>query len=238
MQGPPDDERAPTDAIDRTARLLPARLIGGKYRLGRMIGEGGMGAVYEAEHVELGMTVAIKLLSHAIANDPKALARFRREARATAAIKHDNIVLVTDAGADERGPFIVMELLQGESLSSVLHRERVLEPAVAVAITQQILAGLVAAHDQKIIHRDLKPANVILVTAGGATRVKILDFGISKFFSEPEIAGVTMTGELVGTPRFMSPEQASASPDVDHRADLYAVAEMLYLMVTGKYPHP
>jgi phosphate/phosphite/phosphonate ABC transporter binding protein len=239
---PPDVEEdgsiVGNPALEQTDVLPPTPMVGGKYKLGRLIGEGGMGAVYEAEHTGLGVRVAVKLLNEMFTTDPAALARFRREARAAAAIRHGNIVEVTDTGTDDEGvPFIVMELLEGESLSSLLRRERVLPAPTAVAVASQILAGLAAAHDKNVIHRDLKPGNIILArTPDGATQVKILDFGISKFNVGNTSADVTATGAVVGTPRFMAPEQAKGQPDLDGRVDIYAVGVLLYRMVTGRLP--
>jgi phosphate/phosphite/phosphonate ABC transporter binding protein len=212
------------------------RILAGKYRLGRLLGEGGMGAVYEAEHTGLGVRVAVKLLSPSCAANATAVARFRREARAAAAIRHDHIVAVTDVDADEEGiPFIVMELLDGESLGAWMRRERYLPGATAAAIAAQVLAGLAATHKQRIIHRDLKPGNVMMVRQpDGNLRVKILDFGISKFVEAGEEA--TTNAAVVGTPRFMAPEQARGDKNVDQRADLYGVGELLYLMTTGRVP--
>ena len=145
--------------------ILPAhRLIDGKYKLGRLLGEGGMGAVFEAEHTGLGTRVAVKLLNDAFITEPNALTRFRREARAAASIQHENVVAVTDTGTDKDGtPFIVMELLEGETLSSLWRREKVLPISIAVQITTQLLAGLTAAHEKAVIHQDLKPGNILLV---------------------------------------------------------------------------
>jgi len=213
-------------------------MIADKYRLGRMLGEGGMGAVYEAVHVDLQKRVALKLLSPQIATNPTSVKRFKREARAAAAVKHDNVVSVTDTGTDDDGvPFIVMELLEGESLSSLLHRERVLPPEIAVPIIMQILGGLGAAHEQGVVHRDLKPPNIFITKApDGGYRVKILDFGISKFGADQDKASLTADGGLVGTPQFMAPEQVKARKDVDARADIYAVGVLLYRMLSGKLP--
>jgi eukaryotic-like serine/threonine-protein kinase len=220
---------APTDI------LLTHRLIDGKYQLGRLLGEGGMGAVYEAEHTGLGVSVALKLLNDAFITEPTALSRFRREARATASIRHENVVTVTDTGTDQDGtPFIVMELLEGESLSALLRREKVLPISIAVQITTQLLAGLSAAHEKAVIHRDLKPGNILLVDRpGGGKLLKILDFGISKM-----VYGDAMTaaGAVIGTPRFMAPEQARGQSDLDARVDIYAIGVLLYRMVTGKLP--
>jgi serine/threonine-protein kinase len=222
---------------ERGVAAAPGRLLAGKYRLGRLLGEGGMGSVYEAEHVGLGARVAVKLLSPACAANDRAVLRFRREARAAAAVKHENIVVVTDTDTDEDGvPFIVMELLDGESLSGWIQRKRILPVRTAAGIATQILAGLAVAHQRKVIHRDLKPANVLLARQRDGTYVaKVLDFGISKFL-EDGAPDVTATQTVVGTPRFMSPEQALGQRDVDGRADLYAVGEMLYYMTTGRLP--
>ena len=232
---PGDNDAAARDA-SRTEVLPPTRLLAGKYRLGRLLGEGGMGAVYEGEHTGLGSRVAIKLLSEHIHNE-RAIARFRREARAMAAVRHDNVVTVTDTGTDEEGtPFLVMELLEGESLNALIKRERKLTPEAAVPIAMQMLSGLAAAHDRGIVHRDLKPGNVFLAWGNeGERRVKILDFGISKF-AEGATRDLTAEGTMIGTPHYMAPEQARGDKDVDHRADLYGVGVLLYRMVTGRLP--
>lgn len=224
--------------LEATDILPPSRLIGGKYRLGKLLGEGGMGAVYAAEHTGLGTTVAVKLLNESFACDSNALSRFRREARATAAIRHDNIVEVYDTGTDEQGiPFIVMEMLNGESLSGFLRRERKLSPEVATTIALQILSGLAAAHAKTIIHRDLKPGNILLAQQdSGEQVVKILDFGISKFCQDPSLPDVTATGAVIGTPRFMAPEQARGDKDIDARVDIYSVGVLMYRMLSARLP--
>lgn len=223
---------------DRTDVIVPPRTIAGKYKLGRLLGEGGMGAVYEAEHVGLGAKVAIKLLSERFVADPKSLMRFRREARASAAVRHRNVVSVFDTGTDEEGvPFIVMELLEGESLAAILRRARTLPFEDAVAITCQVLSGLGAAHARGVIHRDLKPANIYVARGSeGQYAVKILDFGISKFATELRSMEVTADGALIGTPQFMAPEQIQRRKDIDARTDLYAVGVLLYRMLTGRMP--
>ncbi len=216
--------------------LPPERIVAGRYRLGRLLGEGGMGAVYEAEHVGLGATVAVKLLTDRFVDDPDAVERFRREARAAAAVRHPNVVNVTDTGTDEEGaPFLVMELLVGESLGSVLKRRRRLPPEVAVAIACEVLAGLGAAHARGIVHRDLKPGNVFLaVDPDGVQRVKLLDFGISKFLGAA--SELTSEGAIIGTPHYMPPEQIRGRRDLDARVDLYAVGVLLYRMLSGRLP--
>jgi serine/threonine-protein kinase len=223
--------------VEKTDVLPPTRTLGGKYRLGRLLGEGGMGTVYEAEHTGLGSRVAIKLLTERFAGDEDALARFRREARASAAVRHENVVRVTDTGTDEEGvPFLVMELLEGESLNAVLKRNRRLEPETAAVIASEVLDGLAAAHDQGIVHRDLKPGNVFLTRdVDGRQRAKILDFGISKFGSDTT-REITVEGAVVGTPQYMPPEQVSGERDLDARADIYAAGVLLYRMTTGRLP--
>lgn len=219
--------------------LAPTRVIAGKYHLGRVLGEGGMGAVYEADHRELGAKVAVKLLSEASVNNPNSLARFRREAKVMGQIRHENVISVMDAGNDENGiPFLVMELLEGESLAGTLRRERLLSPGLSAWITSEVLAGLGAAHAKNIIHRDLKPGNVFITTqSDGSRRVKILDFGISKLGDMSATLNVTAVGALVGTPNFMSPEQIRAKDELDGRVDIYAAGIMLYRMVTGRLPY-
>ncbi|MCA9603757.1 MAG: phosphate/phosphite/phosphonate ABC transporter substrate-binding protein, partial [Myxococcales bacterium] len=205
----------------------------------RQIGEGGMGAVYEAMHTGLGTKIAIKILSEQLAENPTFVRRFRREARAAAAVQHENVVAVTDTGEDDNGvPFIIMELLEGETLAATLRRERVLIPQVAAEVTVQMLRGLGAAHESGVIHRDLKPGNIFLARqADGTYRVKVLDFGISKFAADVSNLNVTVEGTIVGTPNFMAPEQVMGKHDVDGRADLYAVGVMMYRMLTGKLPY-
>ena len=226
--------------LERTDELPPIRTLAGKYRLGRLLGEGGMGSVYEAEHLGLGTSVALKLLSERFAADPVSLTRFRREARLAAAVRHPNVIAVTDTGTDEFGvPFLVMELLDGESLASWIRRYGSISPTLAVAVTQEILAGISAAHDKGIVHRDLKPANIFLARQkDGSYCVKVLDFGISKLAVDNFDPEVTADGAVVGTPLFMAPEQASRLPNLDARVDVYSVGAMLYRMVAGRMPYP
>ncbi|MEM7447395.1 MAG: serine/threonine-protein kinase [Myxococcota bacterium] len=224
-------------ALERTERLSEKRLIAGKYELGRLLGEGGMGAVYEGFHRGLGSFVAVKILGAHISSNPTSVERFRREAQAAARVRHDNVVQVYDTGTDDEGvPFIVMEYLDGESLSAILTRERRLSSETACTVAAQILSGLAAAHEQGVVHRDLKPPNIFIChTSDGIDRVKILDFGISKIGGSS--VQLTADGGMVGTPHYMAPEQVRAAKDVDHRADIYAVGVLLYRMVTGSQPY-
>jgi phosphate/phosphite/phosphonate ABC transporter binding protein len=233
------DDKPTGGTLERTDVISRTRLLEGKYRLGRLIGEGGMGAVYEAEHEGLRAKVAVKLLSEHGSLDQKSVARFRREARAMGAIRHENVVSVMDTGTDEDGiPFLVMELLEGESLAGMLRRERHLSPGLACWIASQVLAGLSAAHAQGVVHRDLKPGNIFISRqSDGTHRVKILDFGISKLGGDSATLNVTAEGALVGTPNFMAPEQITGEAPLDSRVDIYAVGVLLYRMVTGRLPY-
>ncbi len=219
--------------------LSSTRVIAGKYRLGRLLGEGGMSTVYEAEHTGIGHMVAIKFLSETVVGDRTSLARFQREARAMGQIKHENVVGVMDNGTDEKGvPYLVMEMLEGESLHALLQREKSLSFGLAAWIGEQILAGLNAAHARGVIHRDLKPANVFIARqSDGSFRVKLLDFGISKLGNAGPTLDVTAAGALVGTPTYMAPEQIRAETHIDERVDVYSAGVMLYRMVAGQLPY-
>lgn len=234
------DEKLPERRLERTEVVSTIRRVAGKYTLGRQIGEGGMGAVYEAEHIGLGTRVAVKLLGESLSDNPTFVKRFQREARAAAAVQHENVVSVTDTGTDEETgvPYIVMEYLHGESLSAILRRQRLLTAQATAEISAQILRGLAVAHDQNVIHRDLKPGNIFLAKQlDGSSRAKILDFGISKFVGAAMGTNVTVDGTIVGTPNFMAPEQVTGNETIDRRADLYSVGVMMYRMLTGKLPY-
>jgi eukaryotic-like serine/threonine-protein kinase len=204
---------------------------GTRYRVTRLIGAGGMGRVYEVEHVELGKRFVLKALQRELARREDLVARLRNEWRALARLQHPNIVNVTDAGTSENGvPFYVMERLEGETLSTLLHRARRLLPQQALAIAAGILDGLHAAHQIGVVHRDVKPPNIFLI---GPTTVKVLDFGIAKIQDAGNV--ITARGMAVGTPRYMSPEQANGTA-VDARSDIYATGLMLFEMVSGVGP--
>jgi len=204
---------------------------GTRYRVTRLIGSGGMGRVYEVEHVELGKRFVLKALQRELSRREDLVARLRNEWRALARLEHPNIVSVTDAGtSDNDVPFYVMERLEGETLSSLLHRHRRLVPQQALAIAAGILDGLHAAHQIGVVHRDVKPPNIFLTAP---TTVKVLDFGIAKIKDAKDV--ITARGLAVGTPRYMSPEQAQGSP-VDARSDIYATGLMLFEMVSGLGP--
>jgi len=202
-----------------------------RYRFVRLVGEGGMGRVYEALDLERNSRVALKTLAHA--NDAAARVRFEREAHATASLVHPNIVEVFDVGQlDDGSPYIAMELLEGESLGVRLDRCRRLALVEAIAIVVDVARGLDAAHAAGIVHRDLKPENVFLQTNGTA---KILDFGISKFHGAVDSRTVTETGAPMGTPRYMAPEQIEGLT-VDARTDVYALGVLLHRALAGVEP--
>src|SRR5450432_4508882 len=203
-----------------------------RYRVVRLIGVGGMGSVYEVEHIELGKRFVLKALLRELARREDLVARLRNEWRALARLQHANIVNVTDAGTSGGGvPFYVMERLEGDTLAVHLKQKRRLHVLDAVAISAQVLDALSAAHDIGIIHRDVKPANIFLVGSGGG--VKLLDFGIAKIADANSV--VTARGLAVGTPRYMSPEQARGER-VDGRSDVYAAALILFEMIAGVGP--
>lgn len=211
---------------------LVGRTLDGRYRLDRLIGRGGMGAVYEAEHVGLDKRVAVKVLSHL--GDADAVARFEREAKAAAKVTHPNVVQIFDVGRDDDDTdFLVMELFDGSDLRTALGDEPI-EASRAIGIAHQILDGLDAIHRAGLIHRDIKPANILLATRDGDDIVKLTDFGIAKSVRDPSEA-ITEAGKVVGTLQFMAPEQLMGG-EVDHRADLYAVGLTLYAMLAGKAP--
>jgi eukaryotic-like serine/threonine-protein kinase len=204
---------------------------GTRYRVARLIGAGGMGRVYEVEHVELGKRFVLKALQRELARREDLVARLRNEWRALARLEHPSIVNVTDAGTSSNGvPFYVMERLEGENLATLLHRARRLLPQQALAIAASVLEGLHAAHQIGVVHRDVKPPNIFLT---GPTTVKVLDFGIAKIRDANDV--ITARGMAVGTPRYMSPEQANGTP-VDARSDIYATGLILFEMVSGVGP--
>lgn len=212
------------------------RVVEGKYKIQEMIGRGGMGAVFRAENLRIGKAVALKVLYRGYNPGSEAERRFLREARVAGSLGHPNIVEVFDLGhLDDGAPFQVMELLEGQSLAQRIQAEGALPEAEALAIGEQVLSALEAAHESGVIHRDLKPENVFLVDRRGETVAKLLDFGVSKSVGE-QTQSITMTGVVVGTPYYLSPEQARGGRDVDHRSDLWAMGVLLYEALTGVLP--
>jgi eukaryotic-like serine/threonine-protein kinase len=216
---------------------LVGTVLGDAYRLTRLIGRGGMGSVYEGVQLRLNKRVAVKLMARELAANAEALARFRREAEVTSQLGHPHIVQVFDFGAAPSGePYLVMEFLEGEALDRRIERLGRLPLEMVRHVVRQTAAALEAAHAQGIVHRDLKPANILLLSLPGeADFVKVVDFGISKV--KAATTRITRSSMLIGTPEYMSPEQASGHADeVDHWSDQWALAAMTYQMLAGQPP--
>jgi serine/threonine-protein kinase len=218
---------------------LLGAVLRGSYRVVRVIDQGGMGTVFEAEHVRLHRRLAVKVLAEHLSADPQALARFHREAEIISHLSHPNIVQLVDYDATDTGkPYIVMEFLEGESLEARLERERRLSVSAVAHIVHQVARGLAAAHRAGVVHRDLKPANIFLVDrAGEGLLVKLLDFGISvRTGAERRITGEF---DVLGTPDYMPPEQAAGQTSrVDQRGDEYSLAVIAYEALCGQTPFP
>jgi serine/threonine protein kinase len=232
----PRDASPLVDAGDDRSDPLLGTTLGDSYRIVRMVGEGGMGRVYEARHTRLGnKRFAIKLLHAEYARQPDVVARFQREAEAASGITHPNIVDVYDVHHTDDGlPYMVGEFLEGEEFGDFLDRSSKIATPVAVRIVRQLCRALGAAHARGVVHRDMKPENVFLVGNMQRPTAKIIDFGISKVGDAGGTA-LTRTGMIMGTPAYMAPEQARGDK-VDHRADIYAVGGILYRALTGRKP--
>ena len=218
--------------------LIPAgTVLADRYEIEALLGEGGMSRVYVGRHLRIDRKVAIKVLAPEVAQDEKTVVRFLREARASSRIAHENVVAVTDFGELDSGlPFMVMEFLEGESLSETVVAEAPMPWTRVQPMLLQMLAALSAAHEKGVIHRDMKPANCFrLNRMGSLDFIKVFDFGIAKL--RDDATGVTLTrqGAVVGTPDYMAPEQCRGKA-VDLRADLYAVAVIAFEMLTGRVP--
>jgi serine/threonine protein kinase len=234
------EHRYPEVVPEVTELLAPSGLVAGKYRLVRLIGRGGMGAVWEAMHTSLGTRVAVKFIDAEYADSPEARGRFENEARAAAKLRSRHVVEIYDHGLTEDGrPFIVMEYLEGEGLDKRLDRLGRLPAKESARIILQVCRALTKAHALGIVHRDLKPENVFLVwdDEEGTDRVKVLDFGIAKF-TDASLGSFssTRTGSVLGTPHYMSPEQARGLKNLDVRSDLWSVAVLAYRCIVGALP--
>ncbi len=219
--------------------LNPGDLIQDKYRITRLIGQGGMGAVYEGENTVIARRVAIKVLHGMLAGDSSVIERFEREAQAAGRIGNDHILEVLDMGRlNNNDRFMVMEYLDGETLDQRCERLGRLADAELYPILRQLLTGLAAAHAAGIVHRDLKPDNIFVLEhkAGHRDFVKIIDFGISKFTAGGANFKMTMTGAIMGTPYYMAPEQAKGGKNVDMRSDVYAVGVVMFKALSGQVP--
>jgi serine/threonine-protein kinase len=222
-------------------RRRPAgEVVGGKYRLVRFLASGGMGSVYEAQHTVVKRRFAVKFLRADLAVERASLARFQREAQAAGALESEHIAAALDFGiADDGSPFIVMEYLVGESLASLFERDKPMPVGRAVDLVLQACRGVETAHASGIVHRDLKPQNLFVARReDGTDLVKVLDFGVAKLEAEEQGAGTTKTGTVLGTPAYMSPEQARGDREIDQRSDVYALGAILYELLSGEKPHP
>ncbi len=223
----------PTDGTELETRPDPliGRVLGRRYRIVSEIGSGGMGTVFRARHVLVGRDVAVKLMSDAGTRDPTWRERLLREAQTTNLLKHENIVDITDFGDEGGAIYLVMELLEGETLESRLERGP-LTPAAALDIALPVASALARAHELDVVHRDIKPSNVFLCKTPAGERVKVLDFGIARVLgAEP----LTETGTILGTPEYMSPEQAIGG-EVGPASDLYSLGVVLFEAVAGRLP--
>src|ERR1700704_3135890 len=237
---PDDVNHCPDDGVETTSSIQGEPILDGRYQLEKRLGQGGMGVVFKGRHIFLKTQHAIKIiLPDLVGNDPNLVTRFRQEAMAAAAIRHQNIISVSDFGV-VRGtmPFLVMEFVHGKSLQDIMSEEGAMSPTRAFELMQPICAGIAAAHRQKIVHRDLKPLNVMIqdgvpISEGS----KILDFGLAKIKSG-ELLGsfiAAQTTGLMGSPFYMAPEQWSDDPP-DARADIYSLGVMLFQMLSGEVP--
>ena len=222
---------------DGGAPSLVGRLFGGRYQVEEVIGKGGMGWVFRATDPVMQRTVALKVMRRDVARDMAAVKRFSKEARDCSRLRHHNTISVYDFGVSDDGyPFIVMEFLEGTPLGRLLHDEGALPLERVVHIATQICRSLDEAHDLGLVHRDLKPANVFLTQVHHEQDyVKVLDFGIAKTVAGDKGETLTKSGMVIGTPKYISPEQAKAQP-LDRRSDLYALGVILYEMAVGVVP--
>ena len=236
---PPMD---PESTRPRTEENLIGATLLGRYTILRKIGQGGMGVVYEATHMLIGKRVAVKVLLDKYARKELIVARLEQEARLASAIGHEHIIDITDFGQTDDGrTFVVMEFLEGESLGEILASEGPLPEARILAITIQVASALGAAHAKGIVHRDVKPENIFVLRRKDKDFVKVVDFGISKWLrssdsGDDDSPRLTQTGMVLGTPLYMSPEQARGDEELDHRIDLYALGVIMYELATGRVP--
>jgi serine/threonine protein kinase len=237
IQARPNEPRfSAGDELDYSRFLAPPQQPGemgrlGSYRVLKVLGRGGMGVVFQAEDIQLERPVALKVLRPELASSSDGRARFLREAQAAAALQHDHIVTIFQVDEDRGVLFLAMQLLQGETLDDRLHRQPELPLQTVLRLGREIADGLAAAHARQLIHRDIKPSNIWL--EAGRDRVKILDFGLAR--AQGEDARVTQSGAVMGTPAYMSPEQARGQP-VGTRSDLFSLGCVLYQLCTGEAP--
>jgi eukaryotic-like serine/threonine-protein kinase len=220
-----------------SGELPSGHLIAGRYRIVGKLGTGGIGIVYRAVQLPLERSCAVKVLHEDLLTLAELRMRFEREARVLSALTHPHVVSISDYGIDDARPYLVMELLEGETLEQVVHGDPI-DPARALGIGRQLLRGLAFAHSKGIAHRDLKPANVFLTRMpDGGEHVKLLDFGLARMVEADKDEGATLTkrGVVFGTPAYMSPEQAAGSP-ADERSDVYSAGALIFELLAGRRP--
>ncbi len=234
---------APPKSTKVVGPLEDGALVDKKYKVTHLLGAGAMGAVYQAEHTGTGRRVALKVIMGQFAKDEGLVARFHREARAAGQIETQHITQVLDTGFDKESelPFMVMEYLEGEDVQHLLKRTGPIHHDLALRIVAQSCLGLQKAHEKHVVHRDIKPANLFLAKRdAGEVIIKLLDFGIAKIkmeqSQETESAGLTKTGNMLGSPLYMSPEQARGARGIDHRTDIWSLGVVLYQALCGKTP--
>ncbi|HHH30664.1 MAG TPA: serine/threonine protein kinase [Polyangiaceae bacterium] len=228
--------RSRGSSLPKVPSLRPGRVVVEGLELVEHLSDGGMGSVWIAEHATLKSRVAVKFIARTIAGRGEARERFEREARAAAKLKSPYVVKTFDQGVDDKGtPYIVMELLDGESLGDLMEREGRLSPRELEPIVRQVADALAEAHEAGIVHRDIKPENIFLCGSGDDRHVKVLDFGVAKEIQVAEV-GLTAPQAILGTPEYMSPEQVKGAKDVDHQADLWALAAVTYEAITSELP--
>jgi tRNA A-37 threonylcarbamoyl transferase component Bud32 len=232
---------AETPAVGTLALEMVGATLSGRYLVTRKVGQGGMGAVYEATHTLIGKRVAVKVLLEKYAKREAIVARLKQEAQLASSVNNEHIIDVTDFGTTDDGrTFVVMEFLEGESLAECLARETKLPEQRLLRIVQQAASALAAAHAKGVVHRDIKPENLFLLRRKETDFVKVVDFGISKSLrassDEEEQPRLTQTGMVLGTPLYMSPEQARGDDELDHRVDIYALGVIMYEAATGRVP--
>lgn len=230
------DGQSEEATFSTSPKLLLGQVIGGHYEIESVLGEGGISIVYKARHMLLGTPAAIKFLLPGTELDAKAIMRFQREAQATAEIKHPSIAGIREFGIHKAIPYLVLEFVEGKSLAELLREEKTLEPKRALSLLQKIAEAISYAHAQKVVHRDLKPSNIMIQRSGdGEEDIKIIDFGIAKVLESEHSNNLTKTGDIFGTPSYMSPEQCQGKP-VDYRSDVYAIGCVAYEMFSGSPP--